>query len=77
MRVQVAYRGLGAGGTSGGAARGAILRGRFVVSNRLEVRDRRTTSQTQQTQTIINLDEAATSYVLITYIIENMNTTFT
>ena len=36
MRVGEADRRLGAGGASGGATRGAILRGRFVVSNRLE-----------------------------------------
>lgn len=35
MRVRVTYRGLRAGGTSAGATRGAILRGRFMVSNRL------------------------------------------
>lgn len=35
-RMRVAYRGLGAGGPSGGATRGAILRGGFMVSNRLE-----------------------------------------
>lgn len=47
MRVRMAYRGLGAGGPSGGAARGAILRGGFMVSNRLEETDRRMLSQTQ------------------------------
>lgn len=48
-RVRVAYRGLGAGGPSGGATRGAILRGGFMVSNRLEETEteRRMSSQTQ------------------------------
>lgn len=45
MRVWVAYRGLRARGSSARAARGAILRGGFMVSNRLEETDRRTLSQ--------------------------------
>lgn len=36
MRVWVAYRRLGAGGTSGGAAVGAVLRGGFKLSHLLE-----------------------------------------
>lgn len=44
MRVRVAYRGLGAGGTSGRAAGGAVLRGGFMVSNRLEEKEKRMSS---------------------------------
>lgn len=36
MRMWVAYRGLGAGGDLRGAARGAVFRGRVLVSTRLE-----------------------------------------
>lgn len=44
MRVRVAYRGLGARGTSGRAAGGAVLRGGFMVSNRLEEKEKRMSS---------------------------------
>lgn len=62
--MRVAQRGLGAGGTFVGAARGAVLRGGFMVSNRLE----RGETEERQQQKIINPKEAIFSGLELQYI---------